>query len=273
MRKHIVFLLCTLLLIVMLPGCDYTDESELEKRLIGVLVTRSPLPNETVYAEWDEEMRWFAFPEELGGMELFRALAPPLEGIGYFRISHSDPAFHFPSGSLNHVRVMTDETVEPIQPTVYTLPGDRFLQVNPIYQNADGRVFAVRGAAFSHSGDGLTASSTTLNDYFIIDENGGERRHTTIITVTMAAKLPPERVVFAQMDAHNREIARNEYAPHETPRFLDLLEETAFVILETHQSGSAEEPVLREMHGRGDTVITFVPRPDGILERRDTQLR
>ncbi|MCI5754256.1 MAG: hypothetical protein MR033_06540 [Clostridiales bacterium] len=148
--------------------------------------------------------------------------------------------------------------------------------VNPVYQSADGSVYAVSGHGVSFSAPmGVGAVYTqTLSERTESIVDGERRAEETSIAVHLGCMARPERITVRQMDGQSRCLVRADYEPGTLPEMLVPQDGTEYVLVETVSSGENGEPgVSREIYeAQDDLFYTYYAREDGFLVRRSTQL-
>lgn len=165
-----------------------------------------------------------------------------------------------------------------LEATIYVLPeyfGKAFY-INPVYQSADGSVYAMTGNGFQisgGSGEGHEYSST-LEETATVTENGESKTVSASIKISVATMFEPEKVVVLQMDKDSSVVSRSEYSPEDMPEQLITERGTEYIVLETHKDDPDGGSVIaREMYSRSDeTLFSFYSRDDGICIKGWTQL-
>jgi len=223
-----------------------------------------------LYAQWDEEIRDFRFPD-MEGIALFAAMSPP-HVPNETVISHVGPEI---SGGHTHAFFGDNYRHVEMEGTIHVVPGARTMTtifMNPVFQTACGRVFLTSGSGFSN--EGITSQgrifSTNLAETRTVTENRTEYTHSTSVTLSIYGMFAPTKIVLLQMDEYSRVVMRTEFAPAEMPHEFNMEADTAYVIVETHRDDQhAQTHVVRELTERGfhdrQWISTFVARDDGIL--------
>jgi hypothetical protein len=149
--------------------------------------------------------------------------------------------------------------------------------INPVYQSADGRVYATDGHA------GYEASETDSEDFMYaetltettnVKDNGKRKNVTVSAEIIFKSMFEPKRIVILQMDKNNAVISRDEYAPGKTPEELTPKRETAYIIAETQKiNGAGKRVSTREIFTEQDgELATFFLGDHGICEKAETAL-
>jgi len=297
-------LLTVLCILILFSGCQLALEGEgalrvEDNRLAGVLVTNDSLhtilfDESQVFRSIDEMLaprRLYAehittthtSPET--GMEYQRDefVFPGVEGIQFFTtvlytgagssfVNMGDSAI---SDGHTGVHVTDNSHSVTMEGSIYVLPGigGQAFFVNPVFQTADGRLFVEQGGGFSLGGvtDEGSWMSQTQTHTTTITENGVETINTTSVTINISAMFESEKITVIQMCEDSQIISRNDFAPNEMPDEIHAESQTAFFLVEAHRPAATANPIRRELYGPNDNSIrTFIPRPDGIFEARDT---
>jgi len=303
MKKAITLIILATLLLA-LPACQLAKESttQEEYRMVGVFITTQhldlPSPHEgqeipmrrgrpdfsalfqpgRIYAQWDEEIGNFRFPDDVEGMPFFTAASPP-HMPNITTISHVGGAI---SGGHTHIFHGDNDMRVELEGTVYIVPGAAAMatiHMNPVFQTTAGDVFLTTGNTFS--GHGLTTEgrifSTNMEESRTITENGKENTNSISVTLNVHSMFSPTSVVLLQMDAYNQVVAHTQFAPEDMPKAYYLEATTAYIIIETHRDDPYATPTItRELmtscitQSRG--ISTFAAREDGVLEATWTKI-
>jgi len=307
MKKIIALCLLTTILLA-LSACQLAKESTVpdEYWMVGVFITTThldlPNPHEgqpipirrgrpdfsalfqqgRLYAQWDDEIGNFRFPDDVAGiaegMSLFTAINPP-HVPNTTTISHLGGAL---SGGHTHIFHGDNYVRVELEGTVYMVPGaaaNAVIFMNPVYQTTAGEVFLTSGNAFSSHGL-LTEGrifSTNGAETRTITENGAENTNSVSVTVNIYSMFAPTRIVLLQMDKYHQVVSSTQFAPEEMPESYNLEATTAYIIIETHRDAPDTSPAItRELIVQDPTqsrgISTFTAREDGVLEGRWTKI-
>lgn len=206
-----------------------------------------------------------------------------VEGICYFAPTIQDGGEAYIASSSDeaishgHMGINVGDGTEGInlRATIYSAPGrggDVFY-INPVYQTADGDVYAVTGHGISLTGvqdEGAVFTQTEEQNITITRDK--ERISWSFrLEIALDRMIPPEKIVVREMDEESRVLSRTEYAPGELPQTLQIGGETAFLLVETHKQGGR---VKRALYDAADeTMETFRCREDGICIAQTTRLQ
>lgn len=265
-------------------------------RLVGVLVTTEYLniPWESdgrIYAVLKDRtlteegtgkettIQEFVF-EDVEGFPYFVAYKPLTGGEeNVFESQYTNSQSHETiSDSHMGLHYSDEEEKITLEGTIYFAPKslDMIVQLNPIYQQPDGRLYVTSGSSMGNSGsegEGMGMTST-LDETTAMTENGKTKKFTTNIKISISSMFPPEKIVLLQMDKGSSILSRQEFAPGDVPSELVPEEDTAYIIVETHKRDNFGEVVIgRELYsGKDEMLFTFMVRGDGVLEKALTTL-
>lgn len=213
---------------------------------------------------------------------------PGVEGFAYFA-----PTMPGEDGTDSYVASMGDEGLSTsglklaysdekesleMEVTLHVAAGGRQYRYvfNPVYQSADGGVYAVSGQGISMGGDmGEGGSfSHTLTESATVTEDGVSKTAETEIKASITVMNPPQRLVLLQMGEDSALLERTEYDPAALPPRITPRADTAYLILETHSLDSGgREKVTYAVYGREDSGMkSFHARADGVCVENYTTL-
>lgn len=133
--------------------------------------------------------------------------------------------------------------------------------LNPVFQDAEGRIYLVAGHSFSTNHMGQSSMSTTSEYTTTID--GVETTYHGSVCVTFQGVPRPEKIVVLQMDADSHILSREEYAPGALPAEITPADGTDYFLVETHSA----EGITRELFGRDSTALkTYIPMENGVCD-------
>lgn len=127
------------------------------------------------------------------------------------------------------------------------------IYVNPVYQDAEGRLYLVAGTGLSTDYiEGSSMSQTTSEEYTeTID--GEETIYKREFKITVEGIQVPEKVVIYQMSGENQILDRQEYVPGELPEELTPADGCAYILVEEY----AGDEVTRELLEPGNSTSTI----------------
>ena len=249
-----------------------SDTQKYQGRLYAALVPRT-LTNE----ETDEStvIHEYVF-EDMEGIQYCVPTIHEAETENSYTAAMSDPAI---SDAHTDIFVGDDENRISIDGTIFAAPSNEMktYYLNPVYQSADGSVYAVAGNAFMVNNEAYsegTVYSLTLDETKTITDNGKAKKDSISIKITISVMFTPEKIVILQMDSDNATILRTEYEPDAMPKDLILETGTAYFIVETHKRDDTGNIVIsREIFGSDvESIETFSVRSDGICVKNWTQI-
>lgn len=307
MIKRMLALWLAVIILFVLPGSKLArvDAEEYDNnnfdRLIGVLVTNEYLDlfnhekylNDNIksfsdgdsffindsafqgrlYATVDAQTNTITF-EGIEGTLYACAQFPTPEVDNNFASVQSDNTI---SDGGTSVHVSDDEVRITMEATIYAAPKSPILAIypNPVYQSADGRIYVISGMGSFMGGDLIGSQVTqTLDNKVTITENGKSKEASTIIKITLAVMIPPERIVLVEMDEYSSILSRTEYSPGELPDTFTPKSGTEFVIVEAHKKNLEGKPeVSRTLYDKNSkTIETYYGREDGLCIKQWTQI-
>ena len=184
------------------------------------------------------------------------------EGIsdGHMAVNSSDEAT---SVSLEGtIYVSTKSTREIVQ-----------YYVNPVYQAADGRVYAMEGNSISiddETGSGGGKMTVTLNESDSQTAGDKSTSRESSVKISIAFIEPPERVTVVQMDGENRPLDRKEYRIGEVPETLAVMQGAEYLVVETRGTDGTTTRALYQKEDESFTTLSS--REDGICVQRWTEI-
>ncbi len=247
------------------------NSSKYQGRLYATLATQTLTDEETGRTFDTKE---FVF-DSVKGIAYFSAEVPATEDENSFITSGSDEAISEGHASL-HYGDNEDKTT--LEGTIYMPPGQAgsICYINPVYQSADGSVYAIAGSGFSIGGIMSEGSvySQKLEETTTITQNGKSKLTSISIKISIATMYPPEQVVVLQMDKKSTILMRAEYTPGELPKMLIPEESTEFIIVETYKHDQEGNSIVsRTLYDKSKQAMeTFYRRDDGICVKQWTQI-
>lgn len=296
-NKRLPLAALALALLFLAGGCQLAREDAGEAResgrLIGVLVTFEPLDGKialsgasqsqgrlyaslTQRALTDEETKEthslaeYAFDSVRGLSMLAPTMFDSETGDPYTAIS-ADGGI---TGGKTNLSVRDNEETLSLEGAVYVAPSQNaaVYYVNPVYQIADGRVYAASGNGITLDADSVpgVSFSTTLSSS--TQETG--KKQSAAVALTFVVMLPPEEIVLIQMDEANRILSRTAFLPGQTPKIITPEAGAAYLIVETRSHyGSGAAAVSRRLVNEEESGFdSFYCREDGICASAWTEL-
>ena len=225
----------------------------------------------TLFAAWDEEKQSYGF----AGVDGYIWLCTEESGdAGDYTKMQSDGVFCDGSSAVN----VTDEGESyTFSATLYAVKKNADetvgMFVNPLYQTADGRVYARAGQGISASGnEGAYPSMTqTLRQELKKSGKDGKTTRKFECAVKMQLTAEPEKVTLFWMDTEHGVLKQESYQPGTLPETLDVKRAQFLLCVETAADGT-QTRTLYGPENETQTLDTFVPAEDGLLEKQYTEL-
>ncbi|MCL2867469.1 MAG: hypothetical protein FWF47_06900 [Clostridia bacterium] len=243
---------------------DGSATQKYQGRLYAVLTSRQLLDEETGETTLIQEYV-FEGPE---GIPYCVPLLQTAEEENSYIATPSDPAV---SEGHTNIFIGEDEDSLAIDGTIYITPANQThtYYFNPVYQCADGSVYAVAGNGFMVNNEAYsqgTVFSQTLDAATTKTENGKVKKDSVSIKVSLNVLFAPEKIVLVQMDADNTILLLTEYEPDKMPEAITPETGTAYIIAETHsRDGTGSIEIHRDIYNRdAEAIETFYARPDGV---------
>lgn len=278
-----------LIAIVSLGGCSLavpdagTDESG--DRLIGAFITSEHL---------DLEQKLYATIDKSGGKDPddWKITFGDISGINFFSPLWTEDGGEKYWGSITdegicdtNIDINTSDTQEEhsLSGTIYFLEGqadkDIAYYANPVYQTADGKIYAVSEQGFSTSGESGEGEhfSTTLSGDVSVTEGGRTKTEKSSVTVNFATMYKPEKITLYQMDKKNRTVKMEEYKPGKLPEKIAAKENAEYILVKTEKETLAgKKEVSREIYDNkkdeDNMLETFYPMDNGIISKQETEI-
>ena len=313
MRKSFLIIIVAVLCAALLSGCRLAQpdkgSEQVKDRMIGVLVTTEPLdmmdheqtepvtvhltasdirkleqgdasvldfPERKYEAQLvtdaDGRQRW-SF-DHLGG---WAVLTPTMsDSEGEYIASHSSNGL---CEVQTHIKSVNDDVNElELSATLYQVIGseEAVFEMNPIYQTADGLVYATPGTGGSFaSGVGSEGIhfTQTLNEEATLREGKAESIYRAEVSVSFGQMYRPETIVLLQMDRNGAVRSREEYEAGKVPESITPAEDTAFIIVETMKRGpDGGETITAELVDQSDTSFSTFYAAGSICIAQTTSL-
>lgn len=264
-----------LALCVMLSGCSLAqpedDSASSEDPMVGVLVTMQPLDlfdfesyvngnaakllrggelsqadaaryQSCLFAEWDEAAQQYVFPQTQGYVLLNTRRQ---DEHGEYENLQTDDVFCHTRTALSYT---DEEARHEFSSTLYASSksgGSCAFFVNPVFQTADGRVYAQSGTGIStNTDDNSRASmSKTLSQTTRQTENDETTARTFHCEITMQLTPAPTGAEVFWMTAQDGILRRESYAPGHFPAELDAQDAEFLLVIEHFADSSSTQAV------------------------------
>lgn len=212
-----------------------------------------------------------------------------IEGIVYYTALMEEEGNSYYAGggddaiSDGHLHIKTTDAGDSIEMkgTIYmTKSGMQdCLYFNPVYQTAEGEVYAVSGNGYSYSfstysGEG-TIGTIKLEEKNTVTLDGESSEVGTLVELSYAFMYEPVKIVVTQMDGQNKVLEIMEYLPGEVPEQIMVEETTEYILVETFKKDNAgKDIIIRELCQKDETCFgTFYAREDGICVEKQTEVQ
>lgn len=147
---------------------------------------------------------------------------------------------------------------------------------NPVYQAADGSIYAVAGSRISSDGYGSEGESCsqTISSTYTETVNGKAATDSTSVKITISIMFTPTRIRVVQFDAQGGVLAGDEYLPGALPESIAPQRSAAYIVVETYKTAPDGTVIIaRALYEQDDESIeTFHARADGICVKQFTAL-
>lgn len=280
MSKKWIIVICCVLAAAFLLGArgtidlSYEPEMKPEDRLIGMMVTTSPVwgqftfssgkaeivPPKGVPAEKKEntssrrpipEEYDYVFPG-VEGVRLFNVDEITFSGNKQVDCSAADEEFsrigvEFSHNSNTENGQKITETINGIKGTLYYVLQDEEVTFfsAPIYRKADGGIYlGDSGGGIVLSQDRIHYSGTATlskSDSHSHTENGEKTVEGRSIKATVQLVYEPVKIALCQYNAARELIQADEYLPGEMPQDITPLRDTAMIVVDTENKADEED--------------------------------
>ena len=298
-------LLVVLLLAALLTGCSLAREdgtAAVEDELIGVMVRYRPNGEDDHFYEYDEEAAaqyLLAHVSELKGGEV--TLPEGLNGGTHVltdedrnlcvlfetaQDENEDGPYTYTKNTIGAIFNMANQSIAvtdegesvEVSAEVYidaTQSGENaMLDIDPVYQRADGLVYAMQDSGFMGHIGGM--AKTISAESTRTDSEGQKTKRSASYEVSVKTKPRVTRAVLVEMDGNNQPIASREIDLSRDELVERVSPETAWALVETHvimiEGDWGEAPVAKTERklieledGRGETALLLPAEQEGIL--------
>jgi hypothetical protein len=244
------------------------DVKPYEGKLYAKLFSRTVTNEETGEAIETEE---YAFDVE--GICFFAPTIPAKDGNESYVTTNFDEAI-----ADSHLK-LSDGDAEAslaLEGTIYSAlatHAETTFYINPVYQSADGSVYAVSGNGVHGNNLANMTYSQSIEGTVSTVENGKAHTHRCSAALTFQGMIAPNRIVVLQMSEESVVLSKAEFAPNALPEAFELDAETAYLVVESHGDGATSAEVVRAIYERGNEQMeTFRMREDGICIKQNTTL-
>lgn len=276
MKKIAAVLLTMIMLLASfsLSEGNATADSLDGSRLVGLLITKEDLSayageNGAIFASCAQQ-KTNDEPEysfgEVNGLRLLCFTIPDETEEGSRIISNVDDGISDVDFDMSE-----DGSSIKMEATISVVPGqdEKFFFYNPVMLAASGQVYAVPGdfmavsAAMNPPGSSV---GQTIRDERKHTEDGKEITDTTTVSISIKTVRKPLKIRLLQFSKTHELLKSEEFLPGAVPEQIIPQAEADYLLLETEEEDSDEEPFIRrEVIGRDvDYLNTLSCRDDGI---------
>lgn len=168
------------------------------------------------------------------------------------------------SGGNRKINVTDEGTTIEISGTIYVdeNAGDLSLYLNPVYQNADGEVYALGTSPLGFHAVSMSGCTQSISQEISVDIGEVQTSGGSVSLMIEAVKLP-ETYVILEMDEKHQLVNKMEYTPEEMPESYVPMVDTAYIVVEGHSG----EEVTRTVYSPDDDdarIQSFFPGDFGI---------
>ena len=205
--------------------------------------------------------------EGVDGIRFFSAVFSDENGNGSRGVGADDRV----SGVHQSIHVTDEGESYEITGTVYLAAGNEenelYVNVNPVYQTADGAVYAVRGESYAM---GMGDLCVKLEESGSFSEGDEETTNGFSVELHFSSIEPAREVVILQFDGGNELLDSKAFLPDALPESVTPLPGAQYLIVESRTA----DGVSREIYERDDEVLhVFVERENGVSARRSCEIR
>lgn len=254
-------------------------------RNLNTTVNDSAEYTNPLYAKIDRQDQrdpacWEISFDSISGLNLLAPVWTDEDGVPCLATKSSDGICDISS----NLHESDDGRETSLSGTVYTVPrasADGFAYyVNPVYQTADGKIYAVPGSGISTasaSEEGETMS-TSFSDQADTTEKGRARTEKSSVTIQFASMFEPVKITLVQMDKENKVIKQEDFIPGKLPEELSAEKDTTYFLIETEKrTPDGTTVIARSIYEHKDSeeedsMETFYAMDNGIVSKQSTQI-
>lgn len=289
MKKRFFVVLLTIILI-MSTGCQLAQEDSgtvvPTDQLVGMYVTLSDAPG----YEWDAEATGLAEPLHYFASQGQRIYADAEynfpEGMGllattYYVQTEDRTQSYWSSNASDgisdaHSSIYTENDVTSVcfEATIYVADtaGELSLFMNPVYQNANGQLYALGTAPMGYQAASMDGCAETISQE--IQTDLGSEFQTSGGSVTMHIEVIqlPERYVLIQVSQDHALLRSEEFAPEEMPETYTPASDCAYLILESYSADGKVQRTAYSVDEGTEFMDIFYPMESGICQKGRTKI-
>lgn len=214
------------------------------------------------------------------GVEGWAYLAPAMLDESGNRIGTNSSVDDAISDTQMHITSTdTGETLE-LEGTLYVSEVRQGLcyYINPVYQDANGAVYAQAGNGMlvsEEAGQEGEYCSTTLDHSTTVTVDGVTETDQVSVLIHLSVLYPPREIRVFQMDEEHGVLDQASYSPGTLPQTLETLPGCAYLLVESRKQGpEGEDLVTRQLVSQEqDSFQTFAPEENGVCVAQWTQIQ
>ena len=245
---------------------DSGDTKKYEGRLYATLKEIKPAQGDTPAYEQ------YVF-EGVEGYSMLCVTMPDISEKDGNSLAVADPAIIGYSVSVNSSDEGESTTIEG---TIRFIPTDEetIFHFNRVYQSPDGSVYLTSSGMSMSIPPELSGASSFLSDTYTVTKNGKAYTKDISFRVIVEFMFAPENIFILQMDADSQLLSREKYTPGELPESFEPLENTEYLIVETHGRDNEGEPsITREVFGKDEeSFATYFANTDKVCSTQLTNI-
>lgn len=138
--------------------------------------------------------------------------------------------------------------------------GGTTLFINPVYQTADHRVFAVAPPHGQYISEGIKLNVKYQEDY-TVTENGEKHKSVFTAELTIDVAEPARSVTVIQMDKNDKEIKREGFSADKLPEEFTPDDNAAYLIVVSECDGDSYRKIIQPDEETADVFV----KSDGIF--------
>lgn len=180
-----------------------------------------------------------------------------------------------------HHTTTDDGTKLEIDATLYVEPAELIQwYFNPVYQDADGRIYLTSGDCISFSDHtssvGLRVTKTLSSEIHTTDTDRTTSSQQSICTIAVETRRPAETVRIIWMDTNHQILQQADYIPGKLPAELDAQNAAYLVVEEQNADGSVFYTLVQRNDSEGQNIRIYAsggPESHGALIPQEVEVQ
>ncbi len=148
--------------------------------------------------------------------------------------------------------------------------------VNPVYQSADGSVYAMSGNSYGFEGETSPGElfRISMESSVTTTESGVSKTESSSVTAVFEAVYPTKELTVVQMNSENQILTETTYSVDQLPESITPEENAAYLIFESHSVDENSEPIVSYQLCGQEAAWGFVydPQEDGTCLKKSIEL-